>query len=458
METAVRLPATFDEKAFEAFLANRDDPAWVTESRRKAFAVFQEKSAAPLDPEEYKRVDLRTFRPENFRIDQAEPAAQASLNTLMQHRGEFVGHVTHVDGRCTKSDLAEELKTKGVLFGNLADLVHDHRELIEPHLLKRAVAMETDRFSAWHAAFWTGGTVLYVPRNVEIIEPLYSLIALSRAGQADFSHTLVILEDGASATLLEETASADEESSGFHLGAVELLLGREARLRYVQLQNWNEKTYHIAHQAGRVESMGFLQWTVGGLGARLAHIHQDVSLDGRGAEAEVNGVTFATGRQLLSYYTKQAHNAPNTRSDLLYKEVLRDRARVIWRGMIRVEPEAQQTDGFQKSSALLLSPDARADSVPGLEIEADDVRCTHAATAGRVDEEEIFYLMSRGMTEYEAMHMIVEGFFHEVYDRIPIELPHHPTTEEDEAFEEFPQGIVRATLSQAVETKLGIGG
>jgi Fe-S cluster assembly protein SufD len=125
--------------------------------------------------------------------------------------------------------------------------------------------------------------------------------------------------------------------------------------------------------------------------------------------------------------------------------------------MIRVEPEAQQTDGFQKSSALILSPDARCDSVPGLEIEADDVRCTHAATAGRVDEEEIFYCMCRGMTEYEAMHMIVEGFFHEVYDRIPIELPQGPPSEEDEAFEESPTGIVRATLSQAVETKLGIG-
>jgi len=125
--------------------------------------------------------------------------------------------------------------------------------------------------------------------------------------------------------------------------------------------------------------------------------------------------------------------------------------------MIRVEPEAQQTDGYQRSAALILSPDARADSVPGLEIEADDVRCTHAATAGRVDEEEIFYLMSRGMTAYEAMHMIVEGFFHEVYDRIPIELPHQPIREEDEALGETTPGIVRSTLSQAVESKLGIG-
>jgi Fe-S cluster assembly protein SufD len=458
MEPAVTLPGTFDEKAFETFLAGRDEPSWVTDARRKAFAVFQEKSALPLDPEEWKRVDLRTFRPEKFQVAQPELTSATTFKTLMQHRGEFVGHVTHVNGRCTQADLAEDLKSKGVLFGNLAEMVHEHRDIIEPHLLSRAVAVDTDRFSAWHAAFWTGGTVLYVPRNVQIIEPLYSLIALSQAGQTDLSHTLVILEDGAKATLLEETASADENSPGLHLGAVELLLGREARLRYVQLQNWNEKTYHIAHQAGRVEANGFLQWTVGGLGARLAHIHQDVNLDGRGAEAEVNGVTFATGRQVLSYYTKQSHNAPNTRSDLLYKEVLRDRARVVWRGMIRVEPEAQQTDGYQRSAALMLSPDARCDSVPGLEIEADDVRCTHAATAGRVDEEEIFYCMCRGMTEYEAMHIIVEGFFREVLDRIPIELPHpNKLAEEDEAYDESPTGIVRATLSHAVETKLGIG-
>jgi len=457
METAVSLPSSFDEAAFEKFLASRDEPDWVTEARRKAFAVYQEKSAAPLDPEEWKRVDLRTFRPEKFQLDRPESSSATSFNTLMQDRGEFAGHVTHVDARCPQSDLAEELKAKGVLFGNLAEMVHEHRDVIEPHLQTRAVAMDTDRFSAWHAAFWTGGTLLYVPRNVEVVEPLYSLIALSQSGQADLSHTLVILEDGASATLLEETASADESSPGLHLGAVELLLGREARLRYVQLQNWNEKTYHIAHQAGRVETNGFLQWTVGGLGARLAHIHQDVRLDGRGAEAEVNGLTFATNRQLLSYYTKQAHHAPDTRSDLLYKEVLRDRARVIWRGMIQVDPEAQQTDGYQRSAALLLSEDARCDSVPGLEIEADDVRCTHAATAGRVDEEEIFYCMCRGMTEYEAMHMIVEGFFHEIYDRIPVELPNQPAPKGDEAFDELPTGIVRSTLSQVVENKLGIG-
>jgi Fe-S cluster assembly protein SufD len=177
---------------------------------------------------------------------------------------------------------------------------------------------------------------------------------------------------------------------------------------------------------------------VGGLGSRLAHIHQHVHLDERGASAEVNGVTFATDRQLLSYYTQQSHHAPNTRSDLLYKEVCRDKARGVWRGMIRVDKAAQKTDGYQRNDALMLSRDARVDAIPGLEIEADDVRCTHGATAGRVDEEQVFYCLCRGLSRYEAMHLIVEGFFAGVYDRIPVEL-------------------VRETLSAAVERKLGIG-
>ena len=433
--------------------------------RKRAFALYQAKVAVPLDPEEWKRVNLRTFRPDQFALCRdCLPAAR--LETLMRERAEFAGTVSHVDGHCTLATLSKDVSAQGVLFGDLSRLVRDHRDVLEPHLLTRPVDAEIDRCSAWHGAFWTGGTVLYVPRNTEIALPLHSLIALSAEGVADLSHTLVILEEGAAATLLEETASTTQDAAVLHVGAVELLIGPRARLKYVQLQNWNRKTYHFAHQVGRVEQDGTLAWTLGGLGARLAHIHQHVSLDGCGAQAEVNGVTFAVDRQLLSYYTQQSHNAPGTHSDLLYKEVLRDKSRVVWRGMIRVEPEAQQTNGYQRCDSLLLSPTCRSDAVPGLEIEADDVRCTHAATAGCVDEKEVFYCMSRGMTRYEAMHMIVEGFFHEIYNRI---MPSSRIPEDDKEQEtakleksngNLPNGdpirIVRETLSRAVERKLGI--
>lgn len=429
----------FSRDAWEAFVERRDEPEWLTDRRREAFNKYEQLLERPLDAEEFKRVDLRAFRPVQYRAAVAEAAtANDAIGTLMQGRAEFGGAVVHVDGGCVQSQLAPELAQRGVLFGDLSELIVSHRSVLEPHFMSRGVAADADRFTAWHAAFWTGGTVLYVPRNVAVDVPLYSLVSLHADGVADFSHTLVILEEGASATLLEETASARPETEGLHVGAVELLAAPGARLRYVQLQNWNAKVRHFARQVGRVGRDAMLQWTVGALGSRLAHIHQHVHLDGPGASAQVNGVSFATDRQVLSYYTQQSHHAVSTQSDLLYKEVCRDRSRLVWRGMIRVDQAAQKTDGYQRNDALMLSPDARADAIPGLEIEADDVRCTHGATAGRVDDEQVFYCMCRGLSRYEAMHIIVEGFFAGVYDRIPVEL-------------------VRETLSQAVERKLGIG-
>lgn len=442
MNAVAETPTGFDTDVFEQFLESRQEPDWVTDQRRAAFAAYSESLASPLDPEEFKRIDLRAFRPENFSLLAGQGTSPATTDhefaSLMQNRADFCGQVLHIDGAAVTSSLNQEIADKGVLFGDLAALLNSHGDTLRPHLMTRAVEPHRDRFAAWHAAFWTGGTVLYVPRNVEIELPLYSFIGMRPDGGADFSHTLVILEDGASATLLEETGSADGDHRGLHVGAVELLVGAGARLRYVQLQNWNDRVYHFAHQSGRVERDGNLQWTVGGLGSRLTHVHQDVHLDDRGAEAEVNGVTFAKDRQLLSYYTQQTHHAPDTRSDLLYKEVCRDKSRSVWRGMIKVDAPAQKTDGYQRNDSLLLSSDARVDAIPGLEIEADDVRCTHGATAGQVDEEQVFYGMCRGLSRYEAMHLIVEGFFAEVYDRIAVEL-------------------VRETLSQTVEKKLGIG-
>jgi len=436
--TAAEIAAQqFGQDGFAAFLATRDEPGWVSELRQQAFALYQAKLSEPLDPEEWKRVDLRTFRPNKYQLI-ARSDESAQPETMLQRRADFAGHVTHVDGHCVSSALSAEMARQGVLFGSLSTLLKEHEDVLRPHLMTRAVKPETDRFSAWHAAFWTGGTVLYVPRGVELDQPLHSLIALACDGAADLNHTLVVLEENSSATLLEETASATPEAAGLHIGAVELILAAESQLRYVQLQNWNDHVYHFAHQAGHVARDAALQWTVGGLGGRLAHVHQNVVLDGRGADAQVNGVSFATGKQFLSYYTQQAHNQPDTHSDLLYKEVLRDKSRVVWRGMIKVEKAAQQTDGYQRSDALMLSPTSRCDSIPGLEIEADDVRCTHGATTGQVDREQVFYCMSRGLSEYEAMHIIVEGFFQQVFDRITVE-------------------AVRETLSQTVERKLGIG-
>jgi Fe-S cluster assembly protein SufD len=179
--------------------------------------------------------------------------------------------------------------------------------------------------------------------------------------------------------------------------------------------------WHFGHQKALIARDGQLQWTIGALGSRLAKVNQHVALTGRGATAQVNGVMFTEGKQHLSYHTLQHHQAEACHSDLLYKGALQDESRVVWRGMIKVDHGAQKTDAYQRDDNLMLSEQARADSIPGLEIEADDVRCTHGATAGRVDDEMIFYAQARGLTRNEAIRMIVAGFFQQVFDRITIE-------------------------------------
>ena len=298
-----------------------------------------------------------------------------------------------------------------------------HPELLRRYLLTTAVDTGTDAFSALHGAFWTGGTLLYVPKGVKLEAPLFTLIGLSAHGAVDLSHTLVILEEGAQATLVQETAAAGRQSApALHAGAIELHVGSAARLRFVNIQNWDQGTWHFSRERAIVGRDAALQWTVGGLGARLAKVNQEVALAGQGARAQVNGVLFTAGRQHLAYFTRQDHIAPNTSSDLLYKGGLKDKSRIVCgAGTIRVEKDAQRTDAYQKNDSLVLSETARADSIPGLEIEANDVRCTHGATAGQVDPDMIFYLRSRGIRRDEAIRLIVEGFFANVYDRITLE-------------------------------------
>jgi Fe-S cluster assembly protein SufD len=325
-----------------------------------------------------------------------------------------------VNSHAQHSELHEKWAAKGVVFGSLDQLAITHPDLVRQHLFQRAMDPKYDRFAALHAAFWSGGHFLYVPRGVVVSEPLHTLSVLGD-GSADLGHTLVILDEGAEATLLQETESTEESGGGLHCGGLELLLSPDAHLRYVNLQNWGHGVWHFAHQQAIVQRDASLQWTIGAMGGRLAKVNQEVNLAGAGSDCQVNGVMFTERKQHFAYQTLQHHTSPNSQSDFLYKAALQDKSRTVWRGMIKVDPAAQKTNGYQRNDNLLLSSQARADSIPGLEIEADDVRCTHGSTSGRVDEEMIFYACCRGFTRKEAIQMIVTGFFQQVFDRITIE-------------------------------------
>lgn len=409
---------TFTDEGFQAFLEGLQEPDWLTEMRKSAWNTFNEMSWPSTREEEWMRTDIRTFKLDKFHLPHA--AAQVELPAAVLAEGvELGGAAVACDGApSTSARLEQKWIDKGVIFGNLAELADEHGDLIRKYLFQ-SISGTIDRFAALHQAAWTCGTFLYVPRNVVIDQPIHTFSTMTDGG-TDFGHTLIVLEEGAEATVLAESTN-DAQATGLHCGAIEIYVGDRANLRYVNLQDWSQKVWHFAHQKAIVGRDANLQWTVGALGSRLAKVNQHVFLSGERANCQVNGVMFTENKQHLSYHTQQYHRKPSCTSDFLYKAALQDTSRTVWRGMIKVDEGAQKTDGYQRNDNLLLSTKARADSIPGLEIEADDVRCTHGSTSGRVDEELIFYAQCRGFTRKEAIRAIVTGFFQQVFDRITIE-------------------------------------
>jgi Fe-S cluster assembly protein SufD len=410
----------FTPAAFDAFIASRNEPGWLTDARRLAWDRFSELGMPARNSEEWSRTDIRLFKLDRFSMpDGQAPASEAPAGLLSQGVA-LGGQAATLDSGATESTISEKWAKKGVLFGSIEKFVAEHGDLLRPYFERRVVDPTVDKFAALNAACWAGGSLLYVPKRVAVDEPLHALSGMTDGG-VDLSKTLVILEEGAEATMLSETASVGPKAGGFHCGSIELLVEPGARLRYVNLQNWGDQVWHFAHQKAHVGRGASLQWTIGALGSRLAKVNQHVALTGEDAEAQVNGAMFTQGKQHLSYNTHQHHMAAHCRSDLLYKAALQDESRTVWRGMIKVDREAQKTNGYQRNDNLMLSRTARADSIPGLEIQADDVRCTHGSTSGRVDDQQVFYAMTRGYTHQEAVRMIVTGFFQQVFDRITIE-------------------------------------
>jgi Fe-S cluster assembly protein SufD len=432
--------AGFDRAALDALIAEQDAIGWVAERRREAFGSFESLALPDRRSELWMRTDLRLFKPAawGLAVKPSVPTVPEGLLAEAITSGEsavecfpdesyrpstasrLAGRFASLDGHVMRNELDPSVAAKGVLFGRAETVLAAGARELQPHWFS-VIDARSDYFAALHAAFHRASVVLYVPPGVKLVEPLHVLAAIT-AGGVDTSHVLVVLGDGAEATLITETTGGGAAGTvgGFHCGGTEIVVGRRAFLRMVNLQNWNTGVWHFARQKALVHAGGRLQWTLGALGSRLSQVAQDVALVGRDAEAQVNGVMFTEGRQHLVYNTLQHHEAPACKSDLLYKGALQDRSRLVWRGMIKVDKAAQRTDGYQRNDNLMLSNESRADSIPGLEIEADDVRCTHGATSGRVDAEQVFYAQARGLTADEAARLVVAGFFQQVFDRITI--------------------------------------
>jgi Fe-S cluster assembly protein SufD len=309
--------------------------------------------------------------------------------------------------------LSEDELADGVVFGSLARAAAEHPQLVERHY--GAVVAEGEKFAAGNAARWDDGVFLHVAAGVEVDTPLRARLDVAGEGTAQYYRALIVLEPGARATFVEEFTS---DAAGYLNVVVELVVGDGAKLEYVTIQEHEHGTRQFGTHRATVGRDAELDWVAIGLGGTRAKSRMESYLADQGANVKVTGAYFLRESEHADYDTTQEHAAPNTTSDLFFKGVLADSARAVWRGVIRVDKGAQRTDAYQENRNLLLSREAHADSIPGLEIEANDVRCTHGATVGQIDKMQLFYLMSRGLSRAQAEQLIVRGFFQPILDRI----------------------------------------
>jgi Fe-S cluster assembly protein SufD len=395
-------------------------PRMLGVKRLEAWHTYEELPLPDRRMEEWRYTDISSFKLDKVKLAfGGTPAGVPDGAHKLVVGRPAAGSVIQVDGCIAELTLNDELRNKGVVLLDLADAAKEYPQLVEKHL-GNILPAESGKFAALNGALWDGGVFLYVPRGVRIDQPIRVVRWITEPGTAIFPRTLVIADEGSHAGLVEVFGSPDFGQPTFSCAAVEIAAASAADLQYVSIQQYGKNVRHIATQrtvAGRDSNLDTL---VVNLGATVARLDLAASLEGAGARSDMLGLYFAEGNQHFDHNTRQDHKVAHASSDLLYKGALYDKSRAIFRGLIKVFPKAQRTDAYQTNRNLLLSNRAEATSLPNLEIEADDVRCSHAATVGHLDQEELFYIMSRGVPREVAERLVVFGFLGEVFDRMPM--------------------------------------
>jgi Fe-S cluster assembly protein SufD len=417
----------------------KKDAGWYTRRRLAALKTYDTLPMPTLTDEAWRRTDLRPFPwgevllPYTNRALLSKKRAPAALLKPLVGK-QPGGQLVAAGGKVTANKINATLKKQGVVFTDFLTATKKYPALVKKYLGK-AVKNTEGKFAALAEALADGGLFVYIPRKVQVDLPLHSVAWLTASSH--FSRVIIVVDDGATATIVHETASpAGVKAAMLHAATVEVLVGKNAHLTFVELQSLGLNVWNFTHERVRVGKNSKVDWIFSAVGSKLTKNFSEIDLDAEGAVGKMSGFYFADGDQHLDHDTQQNHNAAHCTSDLLFKGALKDQSRSVWQGMIYVAPGAQKTDGYQANRNLVLSPAARADSIPGLEILADDVRCTHGATVGKLEEEHIFYLMARGMNRHDAERLVVDGFFDPILQRIPYE-------------------GVRERLKRSIEAKMG---
>ncbi|MEM6822232.1 MAG: Fe-S cluster assembly protein SufD [Verrucomicrobiota bacterium] len=394
--------------------AHSEFPQWWNDGAAKAWELFESMPMPSRRDEDWRFASIRTMDLEPYSVPGTDEVVDSDLPTPDL---EFEGHACFVNEQEVRFEaLPQSLTDQGVIWTTLADAVKNHPELIQKYFMQNEAELGSQKFAHLHRALVRSGTVLYVPKGVEIEKPLLVEYWIDGENVSVFPHTLIIAEENSSVTLMDLFRSKTELPA-FACAVSDLHTGNGAKVSYLCSQQWSEQTLSIqlgATETGKDAHSKAFYFNTGGNFARLETVAR---CSGQGARSEVLGLSLVHGRQEFDQRTLQLHDVPNTWSDLLFKNSLNHRGKSIFSGLIRVAPGAKQTDAYQTNRNLLLDSNAEADSMPGLEIFNDDVKCSHGATTSQIDEEPLFYMAARGIPEYEAKHLIALGFCEELLER-----------------------------------------
>jgi Fe-S cluster assembly protein SufD len=397
-------------------------PDWLVE-RRLAAVEQLDGITWPTDAEEiwrYSRIDeldLDRFRPPSHdELGEPGPEPAPGGGPVAAEAGERAGLVVVRNGRVVHHELDEALAGKGVVVCGLATC--DEADVAD--VLGSCSQASPDAFTVLHDAFLAGGAFIKVPAGVVVDKPIIVLHWSEGDGLATFPHTLVVADESSEITVVDRFGSPDVGSGHLVDAVVELLVGDNARLRYLSVQEHGPKTWQVALQRAHVGRDASLLSSAVGLGGDYARLRSESLLGGDNAESDLMAVYFGDHTQMLDFRTLQDHDAPNTRSDLLFKGAVEDQAHSVYSGLIRLRPDARKAVANQTNRNLVLTEGAGADSIPNLEIEANDVKCSHASAVGPIDEDQLYYLESRGVRPEDAERLIVLGFFDDVLERLPV--------------------------------------
>lgn len=416
------------DRAAVASLSRRlGEPAWLTERRLEAWDIFERLPMPSNKEEAWRRTPLRDLRLEEYTTYREErpvtryedlPDRLCPALSAIENLERSGAAVLQYNSSVVFRTISEHLAGRGVVFTDLHTAAREYPDLFRRHFMTTAVAPGENKFTALHAALWSGGAFLYVPKGVYVPEPLQFAHWSDYPGLSVFHHTLIVAEEGARVALLERLESVDGQPV-LQAGVVEVFAAPGSRVTYAALQRWGDQVRSFAVRRARVGAGAVVDWVAGEFGGAVARVDQESLLEGEGAQSHGITLFFAGSGQHLEIGAGAVHGAPRTSSEILVRGVLAGEGRAAFRGLGRIRRGAHGSRMSQREQSLLLGGRCRADAVPALLIDDNDVQAGHAATAGPVDREQMFYLMSRGIPEEEARRMIIHGFFQPLFERIP---------------------------------------